>query len=54
MNIKHIVVDINDFLVVASMKNGAVHMASNGGCLLMLQGISKEEKFLLLSEEDIA
>ena len=45
--ITDIVVDINDFLVIANMKHGAIHMAKNGGLTMMLSSAVMEEKFLL-------
>lgn len=45
--ITDIVVDINDFLIVANMKHGAIHMTKNGGITMMLNSAMREEKFLL-------
>ncbi len=45
--ITDVVVDINDFLIVANMKHGGIHMGSHGGITMMLTSAVKEEKFLL-------
>lgn len=46
--IKHVVVDINDFLVVAEMKNGALHMVKNGGITMIARtAIGGDNKNLL-------
>ena len=47
MNITDIVVDINDFAIVANMIQGVVFLAKNGGMNLMLKQALMDEKYLI-------
>ena len=48
MNISDIVVDINDFLIVANMKSGFIQMGTNGGVAMMVKSAVKEDdKYLI-------
>lgn len=48
MNITDIVVDINDFLIVANMKAGIIKMGTNGGISMMVKSAVKEDdKYLI-------
>tara|TARA_R110001632_G_scaffold216925_2_gene345389 strand:- start:264 stop:1061 length:798 start_codon:yes stop_codon:yes gene_type:complete len=45
--ITDVVFDINDFIVIANMKQGAIHMGTHGGFTMMISGALKDEKYLL-------
>lgn len=48
MNISDIVVDINDFLIVANMKSGIIQMGTNGGVAMMIKSAVKDDdKYLI-------